>query len=83
MNRKVLPAKTETHNGAKTFAPKRAKPGGTGCKKNGETEKSVWLIIYKKGSGVPSVYYSEAVDKALCFGWIDSKPNKCDDESYY
>lgn len=45
--------------------------------------KSVWLIIYKKGSGTPSVYYDEAVDEALCFGWIDSKPNKRDAESYF
>lgn len=44
---------------------------------------SVWLIIYKKDSGTPSVYYPEAVDEALCFGWIDSKPNKRDAESFY
>ena len=43
----------------------------------------VWLIIYRKGSGTPSVYYPEAVDEALCFGWIDSKPNKRDAQSYY
>ena len=46
-------------------------------------EKSLWLIIYKKQSGVPSVYYEEAVAEGLCFGWIDSKPNKRDTESYY
>ena len=43
----------------------------------------MWLIIYRKGSDTPSVYYDEAVDEALCFGWIDSKPNKRDGESYY
>ncbi len=32
---------------------------------------------------MPSVYYSEAVDEALCFGWIDSTPNKRDSISYY
>ena len=46
-------------------------------------EKRVWLIIYKKSSQTPSVRYDEAVDEALCFGWIDSKPNVRDDESYY
>ena len=51
--------------------------------KNHASEKSVWLIIYKKDSGTSSVYYPEAVDEALCFGWIDSKPNKRDDKSYY
>lgn len=44
---------------------------------------AVWLIIYRKESGTPSVYYPEAVDEALCFGWIDSKPNKRDADSYY
>ncbi|MDX2128176.1 MAG: YdeI/OmpD-associated family protein [Chloroherpetonaceae bacterium] len=48
-----------------------------------QTHKSVWLIIYRKESGIPSVYYPEAVDEALCFGWVDSKPNKRDDVSYY
>lgn len=47
------------------------------------TEKSVWLILYKKKSGVASVTYDEAVDEALCFGWIDSKPNKRDADSSY
>lgn len=44
---------------------------------------AVWLIIYRKESSTPSVYYPEAVDEALCFGWIDSKPNKRDADSYY
>jgi uncharacterized protein YdeI (YjbR/CyaY-like superfamily) len=44
---------------------------------------SVWLTIYHKNSAVASVTYDEAVDEALCFGWIDSKPNKRNDESYY
>lgn len=48
-----------------------------------QTEQSVWLIIYKKAGPVPSVYYPEAVDEALCFGWIDSKGNKRDAVSYY
>ncbi len=43
----------------------------------------VWLIIYKKDSNRASIYYPEAVDEALCFGWIDSKPNKRNAESYY
>ncbi|MEL7221738.1 MAG: YdeI/OmpD-associated family protein, partial [Bacteroidota bacterium] len=45
--------------------------------------KSVWLIIYRKESKIDSVYYDEAVDEALCFGWVDSKPNKRDEQSYY
>jgi uncharacterized protein YdeI (YjbR/CyaY-like superfamily) len=47
------------------------------------TEKNIWLIIYRKESKTKSVYYPEAVDEALCFGWVDSKPNKRDNESFY
>lgn len=50
---------------------------------NHARSSSVWLVIFKKESGIPSVYYPEAVDEALCFGWVDSKPNKRDAESYY
>lgn len=42
--------------------------------------EGVWLIMYKKGTGKPRVDYAEAVEEALCFGWIDSKGNKLDDE---
>ncbi len=45
--------------------------------------QSVWLIIYRKTSGQASIYYEEAVEEALCFGWVDSKENKRDAESYY
>ena len=51
--------------------------------KNHNQKESVWLILYKKGSDIESVQVEEAIEEALCFGWIDSKPNKRDDESYY
>lgn len=38
----------------------------------------VWLVYFKKASGQPSVTYAEAVEEALCFGWIDSHPRKLD-----
>jgi uncharacterized protein YdeI (YjbR/CyaY-like superfamily) len=38
--------------------------------------------FYKRASGIPSVSYKEAVDEALCFGWIDGKMNSIDDMSY-
>ncbi|WP_210521267.1 YdeI/OmpD-associated family protein [Hymenobacter terricola] len=38
----------------------------------------VWLVYFKKASGQPSVAYAEAVEEALCFGWIDSHPRKLD-----
>jgi uncharacterized protein YdeI (YjbR/CyaY-like superfamily) len=40
----------------------------------------VWLIAYKKATGKPRFEYDDAVEEALCFGWIDSKPNKLDAE---
>ena len=65
-----------------TYAPDQA-AWRQWLQENHATQEFVWLIIYRKGSGTPSVYYPEAVDEALCFGWIDSKPNKRDDQSYY
>lgn len=50
---------------------------------NHQGQQGVWLIIYKKESGIHSVYYPEAVDEALCFGWVDSLGNKRDEQSYY
>ena len=40
----------------------------------------VWLVYFKKAAGQPSVTYAEAVEEALCFGWIDSHPRKLDAE---
>ncbi|MBD1915419.1 MULTISPECIES: YdeI/OmpD-associated family protein [Cyanophyceae] len=42
--------------------------------------EGLWLITYKKRPGRPHVSYDEVVEEALCFGWIDSKGNKLDDE---
>lgn len=52
-------------------------------KKNSQSEKSVWLIQYHKKSKVLSVNYNDAMEEALCFGWIDSKAKKRDGESFY
>ncbi len=46
------------------------------------TSSGVWLVYYKKGSGIPSVNYAEAVEEALCFGWIDSKIHAVDSLRY-
>lgn len=73
----------ELKDGIKTFHARSRQDWRDWLFRYSEREKGLWLIIYKKDSGVPSVYYPEAVDEALCFGWIDSKPNKRDDRSYY
>jgi uncharacterized protein YdeI (YjbR/CyaY-like superfamily) len=46
------------------------------------TSDGVWLLVAKKRSGLPSVTYEEAVEEALCFGWIDAKSNALDDRRY-
>lgn len=40
----------------------------------------VWLVSYKKATGKPRFEYDSAVEEALCFGWVDSKPKKLDTE---
>jgi uncharacterized protein YdeI (YjbR/CyaY-like superfamily) len=49
---------------------------------HGETSAAVWLVYFKKGSGQPSITWNEAVEEALCFGWIDSKAKPVDDLRY-
>ena len=46
------------------------------------TESEVWLIYYKKGSDKVRISYEDAVEEALCFGWIDSLIQRIDDEKY-
>jgi uncharacterized protein YdeI (YjbR/CyaY-like superfamily) len=50
--------------------------------KNHLKEKEIWLIHYKKKSNKQSVNHFEAVEEALCFGWIDSKLKRVDEERY-
>jgi uncharacterized protein YdeI (YjbR/CyaY-like superfamily) len=47
-----------------------------------DKEKEVWLIFPKKESGKPRIPYNDAVEEALCFGWIDSKTKRIDENSY-
>lgn len=49
---------------------------------NHETSRAVWLVYWKKDSGHPSIEWSEAVDQALCFGWIDSKAQSVDENRF-
>jgi uncharacterized protein YdeI (YjbR/CyaY-like superfamily) len=49
---------------------------------NHKTEKEVWLVYYKKGTGKASIVYLESVEEAICFGWIDGIIKKIDEETY-
>jgi len=50
--------------------------------KNYKSKKEIWLVYYKKNSGKPRVPYDDAVEEALCYGWIDSTLKPIDEECY-
>lgn len=50
--------------------------------KNHDKEQGVWLQFAKKGTGVTTIVYSEALDVALCYGWIDGQSKRFDDTFY-
>ena len=49
---------------------------------NHQTENEIWLVYYKKHSKKASISYSDSVEEALCFGWIDGIKKRIDDEKY-
>jgi uncharacterized protein YdeI (YjbR/CyaY-like superfamily) len=51
-------------------------------KKNHNSQKEVWLIYYKKHTGKPRIPYDDAVEEAICFGWIDSTVKRLDEQKY-
>jgi uncharacterized protein YdeI (YjbR/CyaY-like superfamily) len=54
----------------------------TWLEKHATTCDEIFLIYYKKASRKPRIPYEDAVEEALCFGWIDGKVNKLDEERY-
>lgn len=68
--------------------PKKIRSFRTGAaferwlRSNHARETELWLRIYKRASGVPSVTYAGALDVALCWGWIDGVRKSFDDLSY-
>ena len=61
---------------------KSAKAFEAWLKKNHATSEGLWLKIAKRGSNEPSVTYPEAVEIALCWGWIDGQKKSLDDQHY-
>ncbi len=51
-------------------------------RKNHKREARVFLVYYKKATGIPSVTYREALMEAICFGWIDTTVKRVDDGRY-
>jgi uncharacterized protein YdeI (YjbR/CyaY-like superfamily) len=50
--------------------------------RNHERASEIWVKLAKKGSGIASVTYDEAVESALCYGWIDGLTRGLDDDFY-
>ena len=63
------------------YVPTRAQWRGW-LAKHHATKREIWLIFYKKGSGKPRVDYGDAVEEALCYGWIDTTTKSMDAERY-
>jgi len=65
-----------------TFCPTNRKEWRQWLKKHHSSKQSVWLVQYKKSSNMPCLSWSDAVEEALCFGWIDSIRKTIDEEKY-
>ena len=65
-----------------TFCPTSQQDWREWLMENHRSKQSIWLIYYKKQTKKPSISWSEAVDEALCFGWIDSTAKSIDSETY-
>lgn len=59
-----------------------AKAWNEWLKKNLQKTEGIWLRIYKKDSGIKTVTYAEALDEALCYGWIDGQKKTYDTDSF-
>lgn len=73
----------ETNNGIPAFYACTNEEWRNWLEENGAREKAVCLILYHKKSKTPCIDYKESIEHALCFGWIDSKANKRNEESSY
>ena len=65
-----------------TFYPKSQKEWREWLEKNHDSKQSIWLVCYKKQANKPTINWSDAVDEALCFGWIDSTRKSIEDNTF-
>jgi uncharacterized protein YdeI (YjbR/CyaY-like superfamily) len=63
---------------SKTLHVTNRKAWRTWLREHYKTEKEIWLVYDKKETGQPRIAYNDAVEEALCFGWIDSIVKKVD-----
>jgi len=69
-------------NEIETYCPKSQADWRNWLENNHQLKQSVWLVYYKSSTKVASISWGEAVDEALCFGWIDSTKKTIDNERY-
>lgn len=67
---------------AKTLYVRKRNEFRKWLEKNHDKESEIWLVYYKKSSGKARILYNEAVEEALCFGWIDSIEKSIDSERF-
>jgi uncharacterized protein YdeI (YjbR/CyaY-like superfamily) len=65
-----------------TLYVKNRKAWRSWLSKNYATAPDIWLLLYKKESGKPRIPYNDAVEEALCYGWIDSIVKSIDHECF-
>lgn len=66
----------------RTFYPKTPNQWRVWLDKHHDKKKEIWVIFFKKHTGKQTLAYQDAVDEALCFGWIDGMEKRMDDERY-
>lgn len=66
----------------KTFEPRTAAQWRAWLAKHHGSESEVWVVFRKRRTGRTSIAYEDAVEEALCFGWIDSLIKRLDDDRY-
>lgn len=74
--------KTMPKKEIETYCPKSRADWRKWLEKNHQSKQSVWLVYFKSSTKIASISWSEAVDEALCFGWIDSTRKTIDKERY-
>ena len=67
---------------AKIMSFESPKDLGQWLKMNHATERELWVKIFKKNTGVPSVSWNDVVMETLCWGWIDGVKKSIDDQAY-
>lgn len=66
----------------KTLYVHKVKDWRAWLRKNHKSAKEIFLVYYKKDSGKPRISYNDAVDEAMCFGWIDSTVKTIDQDCF-